>query len=138
MRICDHCAGRIPAGRSRIAKYCSAKCQQAAAKQRRQQGGRPALEAVAAPAADAPPEAKPSTDPLVGMVRQELMAAGRLETTLGQQALALAERMRGAGGSALAALSKELRTVMSEATRGASAAKDPIDELRLRRDRKSG
>lgn len=137
MRMCDHCAGTMPASKPRNAKYCSAKCQRAAANQRRRDGG-PALESVATPPAEVQPAPPVDASPLAGIVRKELTAAGRLDTTLGQQALAIAEKMHTAGGTALAALSKELRTVMAEATKGASAAMDPIDELKLRRDRKSG
>jgi hypothetical protein len=67
----------------------------------------------------------------------ELQAAGRADTALGQQALALAERVNNPRdtGSAIAALSKELRAVMVEALKGAEVAADPLDELRARRDR---
>jgi hypothetical protein len=51
---------------------------------------------------------------------------------------AAAERMSAASGAAFAALSKELRELMTAATKGAATAVDPIDELKLRRDRKSG
>ncbi|MGW6121494.1 hypothetical protein ACWFRF_20800 [Nocardia sp. NPDC055165] len=86
------------------------------------------------------PSAAPpaNTNPLVEAVRATLDAAGRLDTVLGRQAVALAEAMSSASGTALAALSRELRTVQAEAMKGASTEVDPIDELKLRRDRKSG
>ncbi|RBO82079.1 hypothetical protein [Nocardia puris] len=128
MRICDHCADEIPASKHRSAKYCSLRCQKDAAKLRQQ---------PAAPVVKLPMAAEPG-DPLTDRVRAELEAAGRLDTVLGQQAAALAAAMAAAGGQAMAALSRELRSVMDEALRGAKAEVDPIDELKLRRDRKSG
>jgi hypothetical protein len=39
-------------------------------------------------------------------------------------------------GSAVAALSRELRTVLDVALAGVAVAADPVDELRVLRDRK--
>ncbi|UGT65316.1 hypothetical protein LTT66_18270 [Nocardia gipuzkoensis] len=124
MRVCDYCAGEIAASAPRNTKYCSPKC-------RKDSQRAPELAVV-------PPAAESEPDPLVEAVRRELEAAARLDTSLGQQALAAAERMGAASGSAFAALSKELRELMTAATKGAATAVDPIDELKLRRDRKSG
>lgn len=80
---------------------------------------------------------------LVAATRRELEVAGKLETMLGQQALALAARMSGTETSGgIASLSRELRTVMAAAIgvvpAGVPAAGqgDDVDELRARRDAK--
>lgn len=67
-----------------------------------------------------------------------LQDADRLDTVLGQQALALAAQIVSPfqTGAGVASLSKELRAVMAEAMRGVAAAADPVDELRRRRDAK--
>lgn len=76
---------------------------------------------------------------LIAATERELESAGRLDTSLGQQAVALAARIEGPSpdtGSSVAALSKELRAVMEAATADVNDAADPIDELRAWRDRK--
>ena len=76
---------------------------------------------------------------LAEAVERELKAAGRLESAVGQQALALAVRISTPSadtGSSVAALSKELRAVMDAALADVEAESDPIDELRAWRDRK--
>jgi uncharacterized protein YoaH (UPF0181 family) len=52
----------------------------------------------------------------------------------------LAELMTGGydTGSAVAAMSRELRAVMAEALKGAAQAVDPMDELAARRARRIG
>ena len=76
---------------------------------------------------------------LLDATRAELDAVGRVDTVHGQIALIIAARMSGfETGSGTAVLSKELRAVMAEALRGATAAMDPVDELRARRDAKCG
>jgi uncharacterized tellurite resistance protein B-like protein len=71
---------------------------------------------------------------LVSAVIAELTAAGREQSSLGAQAVELARRMSQFDtGGGLAALSKELRAVMSVALSSAVAADDPVDELRARR-----
>lgn len=125
VRICEYCAGPIDPGKPRNTKYCSTECRQS-------NRDDPSLASVTTAVDEVAP------DPLVEAVRRELETAGRADTVLGQAALAAAERMGAASGSAFAALSKELRELMTAATRGAAAVADPIDELRLRRDRKSG
>lgn len=76
---------------------------------------------------------------LVAAMRKELESAERLDTFLGQQALQLAAQMAAGGetGSAMAALSKELRAVMTEALANAPKAADSLDELAQRRVRKA-
>ncbi len=87
---------------------------------------------------EAPGTFEPDGGGLLDALRRELEAAGRLDTALGQQALALAVKLSSPfdTGSAMAAVSRELRAVREEALRGAEQAADPLDELRLRRDAK--
>jgi len=117
---CASCGGTFEAQRS-SAKYCGQTC--------RKRGSRRG-EVATLPPADEPVG-------LVAATLAELQAAGRADTALGQQALALAERVNNPRdtGSAIAALSRELRAVMVEALKGVEVAADPLDELRARRDR---
>jgi hypothetical protein len=66
----------------------------------------------------------------------ELQAAGRLDSSAGQAAVALARRIDdGAESSAgLAALTREMRAAMAEALARAEASGDALDELRARRE----
>ena len=76
---------------------------------------------------------------VANLTRSELETAGRLETALGQSALAIAVRIDAAdteAGSAMAALVREHRAALAEALKGAYAVANPLDELRARRDRK--
>lgn len=75
---------------------------------------------------------------LRAQVIRELTEADRLNTTLGQQAVVLADTLCSPfdTGSAKAAVSKELSRVMGEALKGAQVALSPLDELRLRREQK--
>ena len=76
----------------------------------------------------------------MGAARDELQAAGRLSTAAGAAVMMLARRIDSAGpletGSAYAALVKEFRAAMAEAVANAEQEDDPIDELRLQRERK--
>jgi hypothetical protein len=119
-RNCDICGREYDARRS-DSRMCSAAC-----RQRRSRGAEP------------PPAEE---TPLLIATRQELEAAGKLETMLGQQALALAARMSGTetlGG--IASLSRELRVVMTAAVGSMPkpGVGDSVDELRQRRDTKQG
>ena len=77
---------------------------------------------------------------LLSATRAELERAGRVDTALGQAALTLAGRLDEGRdtGSAMAALSRELRAALEAATRGAAEQASPLDELRLRRLRRLG
>lgn len=80
---------------------------------------------------------------LVVAVRAELAAAGRLDSALGQAALGLAERLTGTAntGSAVAALTRELRATLEAATEGATVEESPVQRLRdqlAERRRRSG
>lgn len=86
-----------------------------------------------------PTESPEGESPLVVAVRAELEAADRLGCALGQQALALAQRIGNPfdTGSAVASLSKELRAVMDAALADAPKAADALDELAGRRQQKA-
>jgi len=76
---------------------------------------------------------------VVAAVAAELSAAGRLNTSLGQQALKLAVRLETSKtdtGAGLASLSKELRALMVQALAGVTQVDDPVDEIAKRRDEK--
>jgi hypothetical protein len=139
---CEVCKTPFEAQRV-TAKYCSKRCSVRATRSRA--AGRPlapaqqpTAAAPAAPTVQAPPVSSADTPLLVAATISELAAAEKLGTTLGQQAVRLAERMVAGSetGSAVASLSKELRATMAEALKGAQQAGDPVDEIRARRDRK--
>lgn len=71
-------------------------------------------------------------------VREELEAIGKANSPMGTVAISLAARLDAGTdpGSAMAAMAKELRATMTELTRTAPAAADPVDELRKRRERR--
>lgn len=118
---CNGCGVGFEAKRA-TAQYCSSTC--------RSRGNRKKPVAVVIPDG-------PSESGLKQAIIAELSEAGRLETVLGQQAVELAGWMASPTASAagVAALSKELRALMAEATKGVAVAADPLDELRARRDR---
>ncbi len=120
MRTCAACGDSLE-GRPGKTRFCDATCRKRASRR----SGPPVVDA-------------PESDGLLNALRCELAVAGRLETALGQQALALAVKLASPfdTGSAMAAVSRELRAVREEALRGAEQAADPLDELRLRRDAK--
>ncbi len=121
MRTCAACGGSLE-GRPGKTRFCDPTC--------RKRGSRRPETPVAAEA--------PDSGGLFEALRRELAEAGRLETALGQQAIALAVKLSSPfdTGSAMAAVSRELRAVREEALRGAEQVADPLDELRLRRDAK--
>ena len=77
---------------------------------------------------------------VLAAVEAQLAAIGKEAGPLGATARILAARLDlGADpGSAMAAMSKELRTIMTELTRNATAVKDPVDELLARRKARRG
>lgn len=129
-RACAWCGHTFEAKRP-TAKFCSSNCR-AKSSNASKRAPRPAP-------AEVPPVPLPVASGLVAAVRAELEAAERDATALGAQALALAARIdTGADtGSAIAALSKELRAVMDSALAGAAKAADKLDELSERRKRKA-
>ena len=66
---------------------------------------------------------------------EQLTEAGRVGTTLGRTALALAARIDANqdSGGALASLAKQLEATLESATKGAKSVASPMDELRARR-----
>lgn len=83
------------------------------------------------------PVERPATLGTVGATHAELERAGRLDTHLGQSALALAARIDSATAvMGFAALVKELRMTMVEALKGAPRQADELDELEERRRQK--
>ena len=76
---------------------------------------------------------------LVESVEAELVAAGKHDASIGQQALSLARRIMSEqdSGAAIASMHKELRVMMNAATAGSAAdAGDFLDELSARRERR--
>lgn len=73
-------------------------------------------------------------------VETHLAAIGKETAPLAAAAVVLAARLDAGAdpGSAMAAMSKELRTIMTELTRTATAQRDPVDELLARRKARRG
>jgi endogenous inhibitor of DNA gyrase (YacG/DUF329 family) len=131
---CARCAQPFSTS-SRRARFCSPKCRTAATRARAK--GEPEMLAVPAkPKKVRKPKASDSPIGTLGAVRTELTEAGRLDSSAGQAALALAHRIdEGAESSAgLAALTRELRAAMTEALANVTQAGDALDELRARRE----
>ncbi len=132
MRTCEACGAGLE-GRRPQARFCDGTCRQRGAR-RLAPPNRGTAEDVAAPIEDGG---------LLEALRRELKSAGRLDTALGQQALALAVKLASPHdtGSAMAAVSRELRAVREEALRGAGQDASPLsrarDELAARRTRRS-
>src|SRR5687768_2076422 len=129
VRQCDLCSAEYLAKR-RNSRFCSDRC-----RKRANRGA--AMLAGHAKVVELAPE-EPSA--LLLAITSELEAAGRLNSSLGQQAILLAERI-GAPfdtGSSIAAVSKELRAVMAKAVEDAQLGADPLDQLRAGRLSKLG
>ncbi len=123
-RSCESCGGPYEAVRA-TARFCSERC-----RKRAQRGHLIDLPAAAGTGA---PDGGLST-----RVAAELGEAGRLNTSLGQGALVLARRIEEGRdtGTAVAALMRELRAVLTDALKGAqtrSALDGYRDELAARR-----
>lgn len=136
---CASCSTDFDARSSR-ARFCSAKCR-TAAHYRRTKLGIPETRDPK-PAPKAPPKRtrkpKPADSPTgtLGAVIAELTEAGRLQTSAGQAAVALASRIDAGAesSSGLAALTREMRAAMAEATANVAQAGDALDELRAKRE----
>lgn len=124
---CAYCGNPFE-GQKSSAKYCSGTCRAKFSK-----NGGPEL-----PPPSPVVEVDHQVEGLMDAVRSELDAAGRLNSMVGQHALELANRIVNAPGmnAGVAAMSKELSRVMSEALRTSTTTVNPLDELRARRDRK--
>ena len=73
---------------------------------------------------------------VVAATTAELEAAGRLNTSAGQDALLLAQLIATADHRTAPALIKQHHATMEKALDGVAGAGDALDELRLRRERK--
>lgn len=133
-RACDSC-GEVYEAKRKTSRWCSERC-----RKRGQRGAVRVLPAV--PAEESKTE--PFSVTLVRSTEQQLRDAGRLESWLGQHAVALAARISAGKdtSSGLAALSREFRTTMQEALRGADASGSAVlrhrDELAARRAKAQG
>lgn len=130
LRTCE-CGKRFEAKRA-SARYCSERCKKRA--QRRPGGVDAEVKELPRPASEDTPDG-----PLGSVARAELAAVDRESTAAGQLVLALARRIdtaEGETGASLAALVKEFRASLAAAVAGAERAADPVDEVRLQRERK--
>lgn len=127
-RACRRCGKPFVPKRS-TKVYCSDLCRSRASQDRAAQ--KPLAEVAPLPA---------TAGPMLAAARVELEAAGRSDTTLGQMVLSLAARLDAGQdtGSAVAALTRELRVTMEQALDGAPSAADELDELKARRVAKYG
>jgi ABC-type transporter Mla subunit MlaD len=136
-RDCDRC-GQTFAPASKRGRFCSVKCRTQATRARAT--GQP--ESIAAkPKRTRKPKADAQVEPdspigTLGAVITELTDAGRLNTSAGQAAVALASRIDAGAesSSGLAALTREMRAAMAEATANVAQAGDALDELRAKRE----
>lgn len=120
-RNCVEC-GRVFDAEHGATRYCSARCRD---KKNRDKDPTPT---VVLPRYDVS---------IIQSVQARLESIGQSESPLGQLAMRLAEQAAGETGSALAALSREMRAILAEVEASAAPAKaDPVDELRRRRDAK--
>lgn len=135
MRItCAACSTDFNARSSR-ARFCSAKCRTDAHYRRTKLG----LPEAKTPAPKPKRTRKPKADSItgaLGAVVAELTAAGRLDSSAGQAAVALARRIDDGAesSSGLAALTREMRAAMAEALSRVEASGDALDELLARRE----
>ena len=125
-RLCEVCGTPYEASRP-SARFCNVNCR---VKAHRDPG------AVRGPSELSVSSESGPVGLMVVAVRSELAAAGRDGSYLGAVALTLADRMDGSKSiMGYAAMAKELRATMDQALAGVKVAADPVDELRLRRDR---
>lgn len=130
VKPCVRCGSEFESVSPR-AMFCGKKCRQNASLDRKR--NLPAGPRLVAG------DCRPTVDVMstVGAVQAQLEAAARAETYLGASALRLAERIdQSTAVMGFAALVKELRSTMDAALAGVKVANDPVDEIRLRRERK--
>jgi hypothetical protein len=126
-KSCVVCSVPFEAKRN-TAKYCSRRCSMRASRR----SGSPKAAVVAMPA-----------DPdsaLWSATLAELSAAGRVNSAAGQAVLVLARRIDasdGETGAGLAALVKQHGATLADAVKGRRAVVNPLDELRLARERRA-
>lgn len=135
-RPCDTC-GTIYEAKTKRSRFHNANCRVAYSR-----GTRPPVALKVAAQPDEKPA--PLSETLVGAVRRDLERAGRLDTYLGQQALAMAAVVAtGVGTPAgLSSANRELRETMTAALRGAAAPSSAVlahrDELAAWRAKSAG
>lgn len=131
-RACDVCQVSYEAKRA-ASRYCSPKCRQRAARGKAKGQEIPRVVTI------------PTPDPtvveggLVDATIRRLRDAGVLDSVEGQSAIVLARRIEFGvmeSGSAVAALSRELRAVMESALKSSTPAGNLIDELRAQREKR--
>ena len=130
-RTCDECGVAYQPKRS-DSRFHDATCAQRA-RRKVAKGGPPTSPSAVQ---DRPRAAYGSEDgALERSVRAELESAQRVDTYLGQSALAIARQVDAGRGTdqAVTSLIRELRATMAAATAGAGAPGDPVDELKERR-----
>ena len=130
---CARCAQPFSTS-SKRARFCSVKCRTQATRARAQ--GQPEALPAAKPKRTRKPKPTDSPTGTLGAVVAELTEAGRLQTSAGQAAVALARRIDDGAesSSGLAALTREMRAAMAEATANVAQAGDALDELRAKRE----
>lgn len=138
-KTCEICKTEFDSQRH-YARFCSGRCRARAHRAGISQP-RPGSKKKPKPEPKKKPEPV-NPDGLLEAVRAELDAAGVTRTAAGQHALELASRIVNATAlnTGVAAMSKQLQSVMADALGPADNAKaapvNPLDELKARRDRK--
>ena len=123
-RVCE-CCGRSYSAKRSTSRFCSDVCRMRS----KRAGNAPKLRVVT------PAEERPRPDgSLLGSVLVTLSEAKVLDTPAGRLAVSLATRLDDPNsmdsGSAVAALSRELRAVMVEATVRVTKSASPLDSIR--------
>lgn len=125
------------------AKYCSDRHKMAAARARKagKPVGNPEGRVILLPQPIPGEDGAPEYGPVETETRTQLERAERLNTPLGQAALAFARKLDNGqreSGMGFAAVGKEFNELFENAMSGASLDNDELDELRLRRERRFG
>lgn len=133
---CAQC-GRPFVGKRSTAKYCSTRCRTAATRARQTGSAVVPVSLVTPPEPPADDDDPPAESGIVKAAREELDAAGVLNTPLGQAAMLLAARLTNPfeTGSAIASLAKQWQA-QHEAALSSVKRADHMDEVTRRRDEK--
>jgi hypothetical protein len=133
-RYCLQCQQSFGDGTGK-ARYCSARCRKAAFVARQAAGVAPA-KVVAAPVVDV---YAGNLGDLESAVMAEIGPVAA-RTVVGMNALLVARQLDAGEerGTAMAALSRQLQTLVLEAKRGPGAAPDIVDDLSARRQARQG
>ena len=122
-RQCDVC-GKTYQPKRKTSQFCGGTC--------RARAGRGRAAAATAGASRPATATTYERPPISAAIAQELADAKRTDTALGQVALSLALRIETGmdTGSAMAALSKELRAALAEAVKGAKKPESGLEGIR--------